>query len=680
MSRLLDAIVDRSLSFPDRIAIRNDRETLSYGDLAARIAARAVHIRATIGDRSGPVGIALPNGLDWILTDLALLALHLPCVPLPPFFSMAQSEAALADAGAIAVVSTDGIALLHHIPADVPAGTAKISYTSGSTAAPKGICLSDDAMLATASAVVARFGAGMAGVHMPVLPLGVLLENVAGLYASLLAGGTYAAYDGANIGLGNPFQPDMPTLIEAVQSTGATSLILVPELLAGLAATLAAGQWRLPGLRLVAVGGARVPIDLLAAAEAVNLPVVQGYGLTECGSVVTIEQPGEVSRGTTGAPLDHVTISIADDGEIIVNGTGHLGTIGAPRSAGPIATGDIGRLDAAGRLIVEGRKSNLLITGYGRNVSPEWVEEVLLAQPVIAQAMVYGDGAASLSALLVPCARDADLAAAVAEANSRLPAYARIDTWQPSRPFSPQDGTLTANGRLRRTAILRRAADLPFFDQLVARTAPVRARLLAVPQLRAGLAGRIDRQTYLAYLAQAYHHVRHTVPLLREARDRLGHRPVLKSALDDYIAEESGHEQWILDDIAAAGGDPARAVADGPSPATAAMIDHAYRTIREGNAAGLFGMVFVLEGTSIALASSGAGAVRASLNLPETAFRYLTSHGALDQDHMRFFETHMNQIDDVADREAIVAMAEAMFDLFGGVFAAIPMESLNETA
>ena len=102
---------------------------------------------------------------------------------------------------------------------------------------------------------------------------------------------------------------------------------------------------------------------------------------------------------------------------------------------------------------------------------------------------------------------------------------------------------------------------MPFFDQLVDQTAAARAEMLRTPQLQAGLTGRIDRATYIAYLTQAYHHVSHTVPLMREARVRLAHAPMLVAALDEYIEEETGHEAWILDDIAAAGGNRQAAIA-----------------------------------------------------------------------------------------------------------------------
>ena len=141
---------------------------------------------------------------------------------------------------------------------------------------------------------------------------------------------------------------------------------------------------------------------------------------------------------------------------------------------------------------------------------------------------------------------------------------------------------------------------MSFFETLVAATATERAAFAAIPQITDGLAGRISRDTYVAYLAQAYHHVRHTVPLMQAARARLDDdHAVFKAALDDYIAEETDHEQWILNDIRAAGGDPDRTVQHGPNVATELMVSYAYDTIQRVNPMAFFGMVYVLEGTSI---------------------------------------------------------------------------------
>lgn len=222
---------------------------------------------------------------------------------------------------------------------------------------------------------------------------------------------------------------------------------------------------------------------------------------------------------------------------------------------------------------------------------------------------------------------------------------------------------------------------MSFFDTLVASTAAERAAFAAIPQIRDGVAGRISRDAYVAYLGQAYHHVSHTVPLMQAARARLGDdQAVYRSALDDYIAEETGHEQWILNDIRAAGGDPVHAVADGPNAATELMVAYAYDTIQRVNPMAFFGMVYVLEGTSIQLANVGAEAVQKSLGLPPAAFTYLVSHGALDQDHILFLKQVLDGVTDAGDRAAIIHMARMMFGLFGGVFASIPHVAIRETA
>lgn len=212
-----------------------------------------------------------------------------------------------------------------------------------------------------------------------------------------------------------------------------------------------------------------------------------------------------------------------------------------------------------------------------------------------------------------------------------------------------------------------------FFERLVAETTAERNDLISIAQIQDGLSGRISRETYLAYLAEAYHHVKHTVPLMRATRAALDDaRDAYRVALDEYIAEETGHEEWILADIRSAGGDAETVRHGEPRMATEVMVAYAYDYVTRINPMGFFGMVFVLEGTSTLLATQGAQAVQKSLGLPPSAFRYLTSHGAVDQDHIAFLRGLMNAVDAEADRQAIVHMARRMFVLFGDVFRAIP--------
>lgn len=214
---------------------------------------------------------------------------------------------------------------------------------------------------------------------------------------------------------------------------------------------------------------------------------------------------------------------------------------------------------------------------------------------------------------------------------------------------------------------------MSFFDRLERETAAERQALYAVPQILDGLAGRISRETYVAYLAEAYHHVSHTVPLLSLARDGMdaAHQR-FRDALIEYVAEETGHERWILADIANAGGD-AEAVRTGrPGAATELMVAFAYDYVGRINPMGMFGMVYVLEGTSVALATYGAASVAKSLGLGPECFSYLTSHGSLDQEHMAFFGRLMATVDDARDQEAIIHVAKRVFVLFADMFRSIP--------
>jgi long-subunit acyl-CoA synthetase (AMP-forming) len=205
------------------------------------------------------------------------------------------------------------------------------------------------------------------------------------------------------------------------------------------------GTHLLGSLRFVAVGGAKVSAALLARARAAGLPVYEGYGLSECASVVSLNLPGADRPGSVGRPLPHAQVRIRSR-EIQVRSGGEW-----------IATGDLGRLDEDGFLHIEGRRKHVLITAYGRNVSPEWPEAELLAGGAIAQAAVFGEAKAQLCALVVPAApglADAAIEAQVRAANARLPDYARIGSWlRADAPFTPQNGLATANGRPRRDAV-----------------------------------------------------------------------------------------------------------------------------------------------------------------------------------------------------------------------------------
>jgi pyrroloquinoline quinone (PQQ) biosynthesis protein C len=211
-----------------------------------------------------------------------------------------------------------------------------------------------------------------------------------------------------------------------------------------------------------------------------------------------------------------------------------------------------------------------------------------------------------------------------------------------------------------------------FYDDLLIQTAADRQILVTTPVIQAALDGKVTLDHYVAFLTQAYHHVKHTVPLLMLCAARLPDRlDWLRRASVDYIEDELGHEEWILDDLEACGSDRTAAKRSEPAMATDVMIAYAYDTVQRRNPLGFFGMAHVLEGTSAALATHAADALKETLSLPDRAFTYLTSHGALDVGHTENFAKLMNRLDDAADRADIVRTAKTFFRLYGDIFRSI---------
>lgn len=418
----------------------------------------------------------LDNGPAFVALDEAALAGGQVHVPLPPFFNDAQVQHALDAAGVDTLVADPALAerwpqwpwqrdtvagepvcvATRAIRAPLlPAGTVKITFTSGTTGQPKGVCLGAEALSRIADGLVQALGPLGIERHLSVLPYSVLLENVAGSMAARRQGATLVSLPTRSVGLTGSSRFEPAVFDRALREHGANSVILLPQMLRAWCAWLArSGQRASRELRLVAVGGAAVGAPLLAQAHALGIPAHEGYGLSEAGSVQTLNLPGASRPGSAGRALPHGQVRIAADGEIQLRGSLHLGYLGdATLVPDWWPSGDLGRLDDDGYLHIEGRRKHVLITAYGRNVSPEWVETALTSQPAIAQAVVLGDGQARLDAVLWPApsptgANGAALAEAVANANATLPDYARIGHWVAgdlARDMA--DGLFTPNGR-----------------------------------------------------------------------------------------------------------------------------------------------------------------------------------------------------------------------------------------
>lgn len=221
---------------------------------------------------------------------------------------------------------------------------------------------------------------------------------------------------------------------------------------------------------------------------------------------------------------------------------------------------------------------------------------------------------------------------------------------------------------------------MTFYQQLLQATEPERNALLSVPLIVRGAAGELSLDAYVAFLTQAYHHVKHTVPLLMATGGRLPeHYEWLRTAIGEYIEEEMGHQEWILNDIQACGFDKELVRRGKPSLATELMVAYAYDMIHRVNPIGFFGMVLVLEGTSTAVASHAAKTISTSLKLPANCFSYLSSHGALDIEHTKFYEDLVNQMTDTADQQLLIHSARVFYKLYADIFRELGEQFIGST-
>jgi long-subunit acyl-CoA synthetase (AMP-forming) len=471
LSDFRQRITDLAAEQPYACALWGDELKLDYASLDAEISLRQQILKTL---NAQVVALALENGPEFLIWDLAILFEGLTCLALPPFFSPAQRMHCLDQSQADLVIAgpqyTDelqqsGFHSSHglwvrrvHQRSALPTGTAKLTFTSGTTGTPKGVCLSAESVLAVACELHYASQSRQPEHHLSLLPLAILLENV-GCYAALYAGAMLSLPTQRTLGIKGASGVEMPRLLQTLTLRQPQSMILVPQLLLLLVSACELGAFDPAQLRFVAVGGAKVSQDLLLRAEAVGFPVYEGYGLSECASVVALNRPGAQRPGSVGKPLRHVRIRLAEDGEVLIAGSGMLGYLGDDEPVSEWwSSGDLGEFDTDGYLYLHGRKKHQFVTSFGRNVNPEWVEAELTQRAVLGQAFVYGEAMACNHALLWPLraeTTESQIAEAIHQANQALPDYARVHTWtRLEHPFSTANGMATANGRPKREAIL----------------------------------------------------------------------------------------------------------------------------------------------------------------------------------------------------------------------------------
>lgn len=478
MSLLVERLRERVRSAPDEPVIEGSKITLTAASLLVGAEALAAMLDS---QQVSTVALLANNSPEWVIVDIACQIRGCCIVPVPTFFTRTQVSNLLDSSGAqLLIYEPDQSAI---VPATIdekaeaievlpifhaakiavencpltPPNTGKITFTSGSTGDPKGVCLSVDQCLRVAGSLADALEA-VKPRHLCLLPLSILLENIGGIYMPLLKDGCAVVLHPSELGMQGSTGLDVESFLNAISKHQPNTLIIVPEFLSVLDAAMESG-WRPPAsLEFVAVGGARVSPEIIARVQRRGLPVYEGYGLSESGSVVSLNTPANNKAGTSGYVLPHVQVQ-QSNGELQIAGNTFLGYLNQPESWGrtTLQSGDLGTIDADGFLTVAGRKKNVIINSFGRNISPEWVESELSASGLFSQVLVLGDARPTCLALLRP--RDIELSdlkiqAAIDSANLTLPDYARVGRWlRMSEAMTFENGLLTDNGRPRREKI-----------------------------------------------------------------------------------------------------------------------------------------------------------------------------------------------------------------------------------
>jgi long-chain acyl-CoA synthetase len=374
---------------------------------------------------------------------------------------------------------------------------AEILYTSGTTAEPRGVVLTHGNFLANLEPLergIEEYRKYERWFHplrfVTLVPLSHVFGQFMALFVPPLLGAAVVFEQSSNPG----------EIIRTVKQERATALIAVPRmldlLLAGIERefeSLGRSQWlqgtlekakgrkflkrvlmfrrihRRFGWKFWAFisGGAALSKEAEDFFKRVGYAVVQGYGMTETASLISLNHPFRATEGSVGKILPGREFKLADDGEILVRGenvsSGYWenGSVRSADQQGWLNTGDLGELDAEGNLRFRGRKKNVIVTPAGLNVYPEDLDAALRKQPGVRDCVVIplerGGNAEPCAVLLMEISEHQAAAAAIEKANSALAEYQHLRTWLLWPDF---DFPLTPTGKPRLSVIAARAAQI----------------------------------------------------------------------------------------------------------------------------------------------------------------------------------------------------------------------------
>lgn len=390
--------------------------------------------------------------------------------------------------------------------------TATILYTSGTTGAPKSVPLTHRNIIENIIAINELAPIDESDSGLSFLPLSHIFERTVGHYCMLHAGASITYADSIET-VSKDILRSKPTILIGVprlyekiaqkiqnNATGMRGVLLnwaiqigqkksKNHLLRRLAHMLVCKKVhkRLGGrIRYLVSGGAPLSKDVELFFNSLNLPVIQGYGLTETSPIVSVNSFDNSVVGSVGQPLPYVSVRIANDGEILVKGrsvfSGYLNYDNSEvfTSDGFFKTGDLGYLTDHNYLFITGRKKELIVMSNGKNVSPNNIEEQLLHSPFISQIIVIGDNRNYLTALIVPnvdgirrtfsisgtpesiCSNDQTIALIQSEINrlsNNLSRFEQIKKFQLlHREFTVEGGDMTLTLKYKRSEINKKYA------------------------------------------------------------------------------------------------------------------------------------------------------------------------------------------------------------------------------
>ena len=425
--------------------IEDGSKTISFLELLNKIE----NFRKIIRQKNiHTLGIFCDNGINWIVSDLACVLENITSIPLPNFFSKEQNNHIIKKAGIHFIY--DGKEILETQTKETVHPFSKITFTSGSTGSPKGVCLSNENIFNTATSLKESLGIKLES-HINILPYSTLLENIAGIYLPILSQTNIHTKPLKEIGFNTVSGLDFYKMHSFFQDKKAESCILVPGLLSAIYKSYDTNfHDYLNSFKFISVGGGKVNETMLKEMKDRGIHVFEGYGLSECCSVVSLNSYKHEKIGSSGKVLPHVKV-FTQNNSIFVEGNSMKGYLNENNDDSIIDTGDLGHLDNEGFLYITGRKKNLIITPFGRNISPEWVENELGHIRGIRHCVLTGDEENDLHFIYHPENEEDEnrISLKIREKLEDLPEYARPKVLKSSN----LEIYMTPNGKINRNKI-----------------------------------------------------------------------------------------------------------------------------------------------------------------------------------------------------------------------------------